>query len=242
MPETAVHIAHVSRANILTDVSLDIVAGETFALVGANGAGKSTLIKGLLDLARFDKGEVRLFGSDSRTPQARARVSYLPERFNPPHYLAGGQFLDYMLGLQGVACERGPVAAVLASLELPISVLDRSVRLYSKGMAQKLGLAACFLSGKDLLILDEPMSGLDPLARARVKEMIRGYREQGKTVFFSSHMLADVEELADSMAILHQGEVRFTGSPSECRAEFSAATLEQAYLAAIAAAPRAAAG
>ncbi len=119
---------------------------------------------------------------------------------------------------------------MLEALDLDPAALGRPVRAYSKGMAQKLGLAACFLSGKRLLILDEPVSGLDPKARALVKRHLLRLKAAGHTLFFSTHALPDVEELCDRMAILHGGEIRFVGSPAECRERFEAETLEQAFL------------
>jgi ABC-2 type transport system ATP-binding protein len=108
------------------------------------------------------------------------------------------------------------------------------VRSYSKGMSQKLGLAACLLARKALYVLDEPMSGLDPKARALLKVQLKALRARGSTLFFSSHALADVDEMCDRMAILHGGQLRFVGSPAECRSHFASTTLEQAYMACIA--------
>ncbi|MES2935787.1 MAG: AAA family ATPase [Pseudomonadota bacterium] len=108
--------------------------------------------------------------------------------------------------------------------------MKKPVRSYSKGMTQKLGLAACFLARKDLYVLDEPMSGLDPKARALLKAQLQQLRSRSGTLFFSSHALADVDEICDRMAILHDGQLRFVGSPAECRTRYQAATLEQAYM------------
>lgn len=119
---------------------------------------------------------------------------------------------------------------VLRSLDLDVSALKRPVRAYSKGMTQKLGLAACFLANKALYVLDEPMSGLDPKARALLKARLQSLRSNGCTLFFNTHALADVEEICDRMAILHDGQIRFVGSPMTCRQQFSAPTLEQAYM------------
>jgi ABC-2 type transport system ATP-binding protein len=123
---------------------------------------------------------------------------------------------------------------MLAALDLEPAALKRTVRQYSKGMTQKLGLAACLLSRKRLYILDEPMSGLDPKARALLKEQLRQLQRSGSTLFLTSHALADVDELCDAMAILHDGRIRFAGTPAECRGRYDAATLEQAFLACIA--------
>ncbi len=122
---------------------------------------------------------------------------------------------------------------ILGRLDFDPAALSRPVRTYSKGMAQKLGLAACFLSQRSLLVLDEPTSGLDPQARARFKDYLQQYRDPGLTLFFSTHLLHDVEALCDRLAILHEGRVRFVGSCGECREHFHADDLERAYLRAI---------
>jgi ABC-2 type transport system ATP-binding protein len=123
---------------------------------------------------------------------------------------------------------------MFTALDIDPAALTRLARTYSKGMTQKLGLAACLLSDASLFVLDEPMSGLDPKARALVKRQLAALKSEGKTMFFSSHVLADVEELCDRMGILHGGELRFVGMPSDCRAQYRAATLEDAYLSCIA--------
>ena len=128
----------------------------------------------------------------------------------------------------GASVDQLFVLAVYAS-----SALTKPVRAFSKGMTQKLGLAACLLSGKDLYILDEPTSGLDPKARALLKEQLSAARNEGKTIFFTSHALADVDELCDQMAVIHRGELRFAGTPDQLRKLHSAASLEQAFLACI---------
>lgn len=234
MPTTALQFRNVTkrypRQLALSDLNLSVNAGEFFGLVGVNGAGKTTLIKSLLDFCEIDSGSVEIFGTDHRQAQARGRLAYLPERFMPPYYLTGRDFLQFMARLHRIAVDEAQTARMLATLDLDASALSKPVRDYSKGMAQKLGLAACFLSGKDLLVLDEPMSGLDPKARALLKKYLQQLKNQGKTLFFSTHMLHDVEALCDRIAILHNGKVRFVGSPQECCTQFGAENLEEAYL------------
>lgn len=205
-------------------------AGETLALVGLNGAGKTTLIKGLLDFIHLDTGEARIFGCSSRKPSARAGLVYLPERFAPQPFLTGADFLRLAAELHGEPWDGAAARRACAELALEPDALTRPVSGYSKGMAQKLGLVACLLSQKPLLVLDEPMSGLDPQARALLKGLLTRHREAGRTLFYSTHLLADVEALSDRMAILHQGELRFLGSAAECCERFAAADLEQAFL------------
>ena len=221
------------RHRVLADFTLEVRAGEIFALVGANGAGKSTCIKCLLDLCHVDAGRMEIFGRPAAAPESRRPLVYLPERFLPPRHLRGREFLDFMARMHGVEPSPDRVCEMLEALDLAAIVLDEPVRDYSKGMAQKLGLAACFLAGKPLLVFDEPMSGLDPKARVLARRYLEGLRAGGATVFFSTHLLADASAMCDRMGVLHHGAMRFIGSPSELRARFPAATPEESWLACI---------
>jgi ABC-2 type transport system ATP-binding protein len=214
----------------LADFTLAVPRGELFALVGGNGAGKTTLIKCLLDFCDVDAGEIRILGLSHRSTASRRELAFLPERFTPPFYLTGGDFLRYMAELHATAYDETAARETLERLELDSSALVKPVRVYSKGMTQKLGLAACLLSGKTLQLLDEPTSGLDPKARALLKRELARLRAAGRTVFFTSHALADVQEICDSLAVLHGGTLRFAGTPAELTARYGAADLEQAFL------------
>ena len=132
----------------LAGLSLTVRAGESFGLAGVNGAGKTTLIKCLLDFCSLDAGKIRIFGVNHHTTASRARLAFLPERFNPPFYLTGRDFLRYTLKLQGVPYRADEVHAMLDALDLDLTALSKPVRAFSKGMTQKLGLAGCLLSGK----------------------------------------------------------------------------------------------
>jgi len=223
------------RHRALDGFSLDVRPGELFGLVGANGAGKTTLIKCLLDFATPDSGAIRIFGIDHRETRARAPLAFLPERFVPPHYLTGRDFLAYMLTLHGRRYDETAARSRLEALDLAAAALDRPVRSYSKGMTQKLGLAACLLSEKPLYVLDEPTSGLDPRARALLKGELKRLREAGRTLFLTSHLLADIEELCGRLAIVHAGRLRFSGTPAELLTRYAATSVEQAFLACTAA-------
>jgi ABC-2 type transport system ATP-binding protein len=214
----------------LRGVDLAIAQGEAFGLVGANGAGKSTLIRCMLDLCASDGGSVEIFGVPARVPAARARLAYVPERFVPPHYLRAREFLALMAELSGAPYDAARALEALEELELSRDVLERPVRKLSKGMTQKLGLAACFLLARDLYLLDEPMSGLDPAARVAVKSALRRLKGEGRTLFFTSHVLADVEELCTSMAVLEQGRIRFHGAPAELCERYAEPRLEGAFM------------
>jgi len=230
----AVHIAALrkryGRFLALDGVDLVVVPGEAFGMVGANGAGKTTLIKCLLDLSAYDSGSVEIFGHAARVPESRRRLAYVPERFVPPHYLRSREFLEMLVRTSGLRYDGARAAAMLTALELDAAVLERPVRQLSKGMTQKLGLAACFLLERDLYVLDEPMSGLDPAARVAVKSVLRRLAAEGRTLFFTSHVLADVEELCSSIAVLEKGSVRFRGPPSALCARYSETRLEAAFM------------
>ena len=237
MSDVAIHFSDVAKrygaAVALTGVSLRVAEGECIALAGVNGAGKTTLLKCMLDLLAVDSGAIEIFGVPHTTTSARSPVTFLPERFVPPYYLMGRDFLTYMAKLDGAAFDAARVIALLDALDLDIAALDKPVRSLSKGMTQKLGLAACLLSDKRLYILDEPLSGLDPRARARVKAQIVALKQAGKTVFFSAHALADIEDLADTMAVLHNSRLQFHGTPAALRARYAhagAVDLEGAFL------------
>lgn len=215
---------------VLKGVDLEMTGGEFLGLAGVNGAGKTTMIKCLLDMASINSGSIAVYGQAHTDTRARNTLAFLPEKFMPPYYLTGRDFLNYMAGLYDVTPEAARTETMLIALDFNPDYLDKPVRQLSKGMSQKLGLAACFLSDRPLYILDEPMSGLDPRARACLKRHLLGLKEQGKSVFFSTHLLSDVESLCDRAAILHDGTVRFIGSPTECCERFGAVTFEDAYL------------
>jgi ABC-2 type transport system ATP-binding protein len=139
-----------------------------------------------------------------------------------------------MVGLHRARYDAAEVARVFSALDLEPAALDRPARVYSKGMTQKLGLAACLLSGKDLYVLDEPTGGLDPKARALAKGELTALRRAGRTVFFTSHALADVAEMCDRLAVMHAGRLRFAGTPQELTGRMGAPDLERAFLKCIA--------
>jgi len=220
---------------VFANLSLEVEAGEIVGLIGLNGVGKTTLIKAILGLVEC-QGAIRLFGEDFRRPESRRHLAYLPEKFQPSHLLKGWEFLSLTLSYYGRPLDRERARAMALGLDLDPEVLGQSGRSYSKGMGQKLGLAATLLTGLPLLILDEPMSGLDPRARIRLKDQLLATRQEGRSVFFSSHILADIEEICDRIAVLHGGRLIYVGPPAPFRTRHGGATLERAFLAAITAA------
>jgi ABC-2 type transport system ATP-binding protein len=219
-----------AKFEALHAVDLDVGAGEAFGLVGANGAGKTTLIKCVLALAAGDAGSIEIFGIAAQNPAARRRLAYLPERFNPPYYLRAREFIAMMFELAGARYDAARVSALLGELEIEGRVLEQPVRQLSKGTTQKLGLAGCFAVPRDLYVLDEPMSGLDPGARVAVKTVLRRLSAEGRTLFFTSHVLADVEELCSAIGVLERGRMRFRGSPAALCERYAERNLERAFL------------
>lgn len=214
----------------LEDVSFELSRGEALGLIGVNGAGKTTLLRALLDLARADSGSIKVFGTPSFDPGARADLSYLAERFNPPGLATGHELLRYLLALHGQALIIADAESEALALDLEPAALARPVRQYSKGMTQKLGLIACILARRALLVLDEPMSGLDPRARALFKQRLAAQKAIGTTLFFSTHLLLDVEALCDRIAVLDKARLVFVGTPALFLERYRAANLEEAFL------------
>lgn len=228
------HFANVAkkfgRREVLRGVSFDVRRGEFFGLVGLNGAGKTTLLKCLLDFCDLSSGGIEIFGTPHHVTRSRRRLAFLPERFNPPYYLTGEEFIRYVLAMHSAPYERGAAERMIAGFDLDASALTLPVRAYSKGMTQKLGLAACLLAQKDLYVLDEPASGLDPKAHALLKARMLELKQAGRTVLFTSHALADVAELSDRVAVIHGGQLQFAGTPSELCDRYGGNNLEKAFL------------
>jgi len=223
-------VKRFGKREALSGVDLEVAPGEAFGLVGANGAGKTTLLKCMLDFCAFEAGRIEIFGAPSAEARARARLAYVPERFLPPHYLRGREFLELTVRLGGGAYSEDAARALLGELALETESLEQPVRELSKGMTQKLGLAGGFLLARELIVLDEPMSGLDPASRVAVKTVLARLRREGRTLLFTSHVLADVEELCTAIAVLERGRVRFRGAPAELCARYAEPSLERAFL------------
>ena len=201
------------KASILHDVSMQAHAGETFGLLGPNGAGKTTTMKIITGLIRPSRGSVTLWGRDPRLASVRSRIGYLPESPYLYGHLSGPEFLRYAGNLHGMPelltkARSGPL---LDRVGLG-GVGNKAIRTYSKGMLQRLGFAQALINEPEFLFLDEPMSGLDPLGRHQIKLLIQELKAEGRTVFFNSHILSDVEEVCDRIAILVNGKVAAQGA------------------------------
>jgi len=201
-------------------LDLSVYRGEIFGLLGPNGAGKTTTLKLMLGLLRPDRGEVGLLGGTPRDPSARARIGYLPENPYFYDYLTAEEFLDFYGRLHGMPADerRKRVRSTLKRVGLA-GREDTPLRKCSKGMTQRVGLAQAIQHDPELVILDEPMSGLDPIGRREIRNIILSLREAGKTVFFSSHILQDVEMICDRVAFLERGRLHSVGQLSKMISE-----------------------
>jgi ABC-2 type transport system ATP-binding protein len=217
---------------ILDDISFSLNTGECFGLVGLNGIGKTTMIRSILAL-RNAAGRIEFFGELNTIAHSRRHIVYLPEKFQPSPQLYGWEYLSIHLDYFSQKVDRERARAIAAGLDLDPTALDRKVRTYSKGMGQKLGLVGTLLANAPLMILDEPMSGLDPRARVMLKDRLMEARSAGRTIFFSSHILADIEEICNRIGILHARRLIYLGKPDEFVRGTGQPTLERAFLAAL---------
>lgn len=230
---TALNVNKISKSfqkSVLDKVSFEVKQGEIFGFIGLNGVGKTTLIKIILDLLEQDDGEVEIFGVSRILPKSRQKLCYLPEKFQPSSHLKGEEFLRFVLNFYKKKLDLNKAYEICDRLNLDRAVLKQKVTKYSKGMTQKLGLLAVFLTEADLIILDEPMSGLDPKARIALKDELMAYKAMNKTIFFSSHILSDMDEICDSIAILHDSRIRYCGAPDQFKKKYQENSLEKAFL------------
>ena len=232
--ENAVGIDGVSRAfgdvKAVDGLSLALAPGEIVGFLGTNGAGKTTTIKMITGLLRPDAGEVSVFGGDPSDPAVRARIGYMPEVATYYPYLNARELLAFYGGICGLDAKsvRERTDSLLESVGLA-DAAKRPLRTYSKGMLQRAGIAQALLNDPDLLVLDEPFTGLDPLARIHFRELLRSLREKGKAVFFSSHELGETELLCDRVAIMKKGRCVYQG-PVKDLAGDGASNLERLFL------------
>jgi len=206
----------LQRVQALEDISFSVERGDCFGFLGANGAGKSTSIKLLTGLLTGHEGRIELFGEGIGDPRLRRRIGYLPEQPFFYENLKLDEYLYYLGRLSGLRTQAARDARERVYELLDLGELrDRQLGSFSKGMRQRFGLAQAILHQPDLLVLDEPFSGLDPLWRSRFREVLIAERERGATLFFSSHILSDVEDVCDGYAIIDHGVILDHGHLSE---------------------------
>ncbi|HSQ49862.1 MAG TPA: ABC transporter ATP-binding protein [Nitrospiraceae bacterium] len=214
-------------ATVLSDVSFTVKQGEIFGFLGHNGAGKTTTMKILLGLLRGTSGSVEVLGAPAGEVEVHARIGYLPESPYFYDYLTAEEFLKFYGRLAKLSLttvrERVPELLQRVGLE---EARHRQLRKFSKGMLQRIGLAQAMIHDPELVILDEPMSGLDPMGRKEVRDLILSLRDQGKTVFFSTHILSDIEMICDRVGILAKGRVFALGRIEDLLSEHVAQSVE----------------
>ena len=215
----------------LQGLNLEVRRGEVYGFLGPNGAGKTTMMNVLLGFVNATAGDAWLFGVNVREPIARQRIGYLPEQTYYYKFLTAEEILRFYAKIFRI-----PKADVEHRIDAVLKLVDleharkRQIKTYSKGMQQRVGLAQALINDPDLLILDEPTSGLDPVGRMKVREIILRLKNEGKTVFFSSHELGEVETVCDRVAILAQGELKAEGQVSELVRLHQQPNLEHVFL------------
>jgi ABC-2 type transport system ATP-binding protein len=200
----------------LRELHLSIEQGETFGFLGPNGAGKTTTLKLLMGLIFPTAGSARILGKDWRDPEIKKRIGFLPEQPYFYDHLTPRELLDYYARLSGLSSQerKQRIPRIIDRVGLTDSS-NLHLRKFSKGMLQRVGIAQAILHNPDVIFLDEPMSGLDPIGRKEVRDLIQSLKQEGKTVFFSTHILSDAEALCDRVAVMHQGELRGVGVVAE---------------------------
>ena len=209
----------------LKSLSLTVEPGETFGFLGPNGAGKTTTLKLLVGVIFPTSGSASVLGKPCLDPEVKRKVGFLPEQPYFYDYLSAPELLDYYAQLSGVAPagRKQKIAALLERVGLG-DVGKLHLRKFSKGMLQRVGIAQAIVHDPDVVFLDEPMSGLDPLGRHEVRELIQSLKDEGKTIFFSTHILSDAEALCDRVAVIHKGELRGIGVVNDLRSGLSEKT------------------
>jgi len=194
------------RIQALKGVSIKVEKGEIYGLLGQNGAGKSTLVKILLNIVRRTEGEALLFGEEIGHTDVRRKIGYLPEDHRFPDYHTGFSLLDFYGGLYGLSrAERQKRIPEMLEIVGIKGRMNSKIRTYSKGMKQRLGIAQAMFHDPELIILDEPTDGVDPVGRREIRSLMQDLKEQGKTIFLNSHLLGEVELICDRVGILQRG-------------------------------------
>jgi|CXWL01.1.fsa_nt_gi ABC-2 type transport system ATP-binding protein len=205
------------RVRALDDLTLNVRPGQIFGFLGGNGAGKTTTIKTLMRLQFPTAGSAKILGHDLADIQMHRRIGYCPENPYFYDYLTANELMEYFGRLFGydAATRRSKASELLTAVSLDEKDWKKQLRKFSKGMLQRVGLAQSLINDPEIVFLDEPMSGLDPVGRREIRELIAGLRDKGKTVFMSTHILSDIEALCDEVAILRNGRLAASGNLSD---------------------------
>lgn len=227
------HVSHILRKRFrgVSNLNLTVRRGETYGLLGPNGAGKTTTQKLLLGLLKPTSGTLQVLGNPPGDPRTLEKIGYLPENPYFYAYLTAHEFLDFFGQLFSIPhAERRERIEGLLSLVSLNEVGSRPIRKFSKGMLQRLGLAQALINNPDLVFLDEPNSGLDPLGRRDIRKILHKLKAEGKTIFFNSHLLPDVSELCDRIGVLHRGVMIAEGEVKDICANGSYQNLEEFFV------------
>jgi ABC-2 type transport system ATP-binding protein len=223
--EYAVGFWKKKRRPALKSLNLTVETGETFGFLGPNGAGKTTTLKLLMGIIFPTSGSSTILGKDFHDPEVKRRIGFLPEQPYFYDYLSAPELLDYYAQLSGVAADvrKQRIGELLGRVGLS-DVGNKQLRKFSKGMLQRVGIAQAIIHDPEVVFLDEPMSGLDPVGRHEVRELIQSLKDAGKTIFFSTHILSDAEALCDRVAVIHKGELRGVGIVNDFRSSIAEKT------------------
>jgi len=229
MAESIIEVGNLCKTfgkfPVLKDISLTVFEGEIFGLLGLNGAGKTTLIKSMLHLIKPQKGEIKYKGRPLLPSHIYKEFGYLPERFMPPLEITAKELLEFLGMSLGVNLLT--VSFLLEKFNLGGR---KKIKYYSRGMVQRLGLCCALLKSPEVIILDEPTLGLDPLGQRDILKLLLDINREGTTIFFSSHNLLQVERICHRIAIIKKGEIMFCGKIEELKASHATESFEEAFL------------
>lgn len=230
----AIEVKHLSKeygtkkkSLAVNDITFSVPRGSVFGFIGPNGAGKTSTMKMLVGLSHPTEGSVTILESSPFELKTKQKIGFMPESPQFYQYLTGEEFLTMVAQFFGLDKEKRVAHSMLKEVDLTHGA-NKRIRTYSKGMLQRLGLAQAMINDPELLLLDEPLDGLDPLGRAEIKKIILNLKQRGKTIFINTHILGDVEEICDTVAIIDQGQIIATGSPKEVSAGYR--DLEDAFV------------
>lgn len=201
-----------NKVHVVKNLSLSVKKGSVFGFIGPNGAGKTSTIKMLVGLSHPSSGHIRVAGGSPLEMTVKNKIGFMPESPTFYQYLSGAEFLEFIATLFNISHKKERIAHVLTQVNLT-HAKDKKIRTYSKGMLQRLGLAQAIINDPEILFLDEPLDGLDPLGRAEVKKIILDLKHEGKTVFLNTHILGDVAEVCDTVGIIDNGTLLVLDTP-----------------------------